>query len=145
MNKKQIELINELNNNLDDSPKRLERVLMDIHGTDIFPDDWRYKFISELISNINDHINYTEDATPDSLKDCEADLIDNVISIYHDDLSKWFAASSRRGELVNESLELMTHTHDIYQHLQFAQATEINGIFDRILDELEKLEDQEEQ
>lgn len=153
MNLKQTEFIKDLNTNFETKTRdngedficlndtvsdELKDAIREIHGTDILPDDYRYRFISELFSNINDFINYNENATVEDLGEHIAELTDSVISIYYHDLNKWFASNLSRAEFVNESLA-MNDYEDIHQHLQFGQASEINEIFERILNELDKL------
>jgi len=111
------------------------------HG-DMFPDDFRYKTIYDLLGVTGD----LESIMSEDLEDISHELVDGQVDVYTSDLTKWLNSRDDRVYYLTEAIEEYD-LKDGFKALMTAQYMEIEEIFNLltqwILDFADEEEDQE--
>lgn len=92
---------------------------MNAHG-DMMPEDWRYKFIVDVLNALDD--GDTDAPEP---------------SIYTHELTGWLHSRADRYAYVDEAVSEMGGFSGLVEALQAGQAAEIREVFESVLDALE--------
>lgn len=125
----------EIYTRIDDCPdnERLQELCMVAHG-DMFPDDYKYRFIVEALNAIGE----AEDGD---------DLMEYIPEpdTYTSNLTEWLHSNNSRVGYMTEAMELWGGRLDGFQLLRFAQTMEIEEVFNLVIAELEKWVDDEEE
>lgn len=117
--------------------EELQDAIRTIHGTDILPDDFRFKVIKEVSDTL--YMDY-QNTELDEIDEKLFEIADPIIDVYTAKLTAWLASHLSRVEYVDQALEeLEVHTNTVGL-LQYAQACEINDIISRYIDVLRELE-----
>ena len=114
------------------SPEWMTDVCLAAHG-DMFPDDWRYACINQILGVLDYSINEDSDRDDmcDMLREIESD-------VYNHDLATLLASHLSRGGYVDDAIDEYGWPDDIFTALQYGQAREIeecgslliNALFD---------------
>lgn len=117
----------------DDAPEWMTAVVMEAHGTDMLPDDWRYEQIMDAASHIAD--NGADEDSPH-------DFADSAVDVYNYDRLKWLASHQGRAAIVDEAVEEMGgDSLDTVERIGLGQYEEASGIYHRLVAALEDQDD----
>ncbi len=112
-----------------DAPQWIDDSLADIHGTDMFPDDWRYEKIQSLAFSL-------AETDPDEWEDFpHGTEIDSLVDIYYSDLTAYIASNVNRLHAANDAAkEYGDESADIETRAGYAQYQEISEIAYRMIE-----------
>ena len=114
-------------------------IASDLHGRDIREDDYRYKILASLISEIN---KYKDDYdTIENLDDNRDDFINPLQDIYTHDLTAWLNShSSRLKYCDNAKIDNLGDNCNMTDIISMGQYLEISEIFSNIINLLNEVE-----
>lgn len=106
----------------DDAPEWAQDFVREAHGTDFFPDDYRYQWISEALEVLGDSENGLDDLAHEF-----ADAVD----VYTSDLLLWLSSNLRRTMYCDEAQEegLIPEDADITKRIMVGQYLERQEVF----------------
>lgn len=123
--------------------KTYKDVFREIHGTDMFPDDYRYKFISGLVGALLDYsVDLNEITGPDELRKAfegvEHEIIDGLVPVYNFERTTWLNSNLRRGQYCDEAEDegLTGENCDIFDRIAAGMYMEIQELYNRTIDEI---------
>ena len=108
----------------DNAPQWLRDGIQDIHGGDIFPNDWRYSKINRVFEA------FCQYDDVDKWVDYIGEIADSLVDIYNHDCLAW--VTNANIEDVNDAMEMIGE-YDIIKGIQGAQYEKISGFADMIL------------
>jgi hypothetical protein len=119
--------------------KGRQEFIMNCHGTDFLPDDFRYGMICSIMDKLLEY----DFASFEELQDkgLDHEMIDNLVDIYNHVLLQWAASNLKRAEYVNSAVNdgyADTDNFDLFKVLAAGQYLEIRELFDNVINELSK-------
>lgn len=115
----------------DNVPDWASEFVMEAHGTDFLPDDYRYRWIAEALELI------AQEGEDEDLASRFADDVD----VYTSSLLAWLASNLQRTGYCDEAVsEGMTDGRDIVKTIMAGQASERYEVFTNVVAALEDLE-----
>lgn len=116
----------------DEAPEWVADVIREAHG-DMLPDDFRYQTIRDAFGAIADASGDLDDAGHEFADDAD---------VYNADLLAWVGSHGMRAGYVDEAREEFGEPRDFFHGLQMGQYAERREIFDVVLAELRRREDE---
>lgn len=124
----------------DDTPEWLQSLIQDAHAH-MFPDDWRYQAIRDVLHTLAD----LDFETADDAREEDGEILDGLVDLYTHDLTAWLGSRNDRMQYVDEWVEDFGSDGDTFQRLSGGQYVEYREILDSVLESLsEELEEREE-
>lgn len=155
MNTNQIELLKKLNNSwitkkrqdgtyftvsIDES---LQDTVREMHGTDILPDDFRYKILRYITNQLAEYYSHY---SVDEISNHRDEVISDMVSVYNHELLSWLSSHSSRLEFCDAAkVDNCPENADMISIISMGQYLEIDQIFSNVLDTLESLESDSEE
>lgn len=115
----------------------LQEFIQESHGTDIRPDDFRYKIVQDFIDFLA--MDADSDASMDEFRDQAMEWSDSAVDICYGDLMTWFTGHASRAELVEAAIRDLGSGYTMEVYLRRAQFEEIFEISSQTLGTLENL------
>lgn len=115
----------------DGSPAWMTDILHKAHG-DMFPDDYRYRFIESAV----DHFANVDDADDD---DGRHGAVDSAVDVYNGRLTAWLASNLRRIEYCDDAAEEFGNPDSLVKLIQYGQYAEIDETFGMVASALAEL------
>lgn len=120
----------------DQAPKWAHDFVRDSHGTEMLPDDYRYRWISEAL----DVIAQNDELDPEDLATSFGDDVD----IYTHSLLAWLSSNLTRIAYCDEAIsEGITERNDLTSIIMAGQAAERYEVFQNVLTALENYADEQ--
>jgi hypothetical protein len=118
----------------DNAPEWVEDALPGVHGTDIWPDDWRYDVIHSAACDLCDR--------DDDWGEAVFEIADSCVYVYNGPLLQWAMTDLSRIGAADEAAQDYGHEAGIIQRLQMAQAHEAADVITRLVGVLESRADE---
>lgn len=131
----------------DDAPEWVrDDFIQTAHGTDIFPDDWRYESIVSALDRIGE---LDDDAPEYELDEAGTEWADGNVDVYTGRRLQWLASHLSRPGYVDEGVaELGGDELDTTERIGLGQYMESREIFGNVLealrDRLAELDDEDD-
>lgn len=124
----------------DDAPEWINDFCMEAHGTDMFPDDWRYEIIVEALDFLIDN-----DIDPDD-SDMAHAFADDV-DVYTSDLFEWAGSHLNRQGYVDQAMEegLVEADTPLDRRLMVGQYMERLEIFNNVVEAAREYVEEDEE
>lgn len=119
----------------DQAPEWAHDFVREAHGTEMLPDDYRYRWISEALDLLAQDV----ESDPQDLATSFGDDVD----IYTHSLLAWLSSNLTRIAYCDEAIsEGMTDGTDLTKIIMAGQASERYEVFQNVLTALENLEEE---
>lgn len=117
----------------DSAPEWASDFVREAHGTEMLPDDYRYRWIAEALSLLAESLPAdveVEDADVDDL----ATEFGNDVSVYTADLLAWLSSNLSRIAYCDEAIsEGLTEANDLTAIIMVGQAAERQEVFQSVV------------
>lgn len=116
----------------DDAPEWLRDLIQDAHAH-MFPDDWRYQAIRDVLYSLAEY----DFETADDAREGDGEILDGLVDLYTHDLTAWLHSRNDRMQYVDEWVDDFGADGDTFQRLSGGQYMEYREILDSVLGSLE--------
>lgn len=115
-------------------------IVREMHGTDIMPDDFRFKTIESILGSILDVVDFADLETPqgleNALSESRHEIVEGLVDIYTPNLTQWLASHSYRPSYVDEASETFGTPSEFIKGVQMGQFYEIDLIYSNVVNAL---------
>ena len=123
--------------------KSYNKLFREIHGTEIMPDDFRYKTIYYILENLFEYsVDWKEIINSNTLREAFEDhgheIIDGLVPIYNTERTNWLDSSITRASYVDEAREqgLIANDTPLIEQIGCGIYVEIQELYNNIISAL---------